>query len=386
MPSSAGLEFDKVFTLNGSTWTEITNEMISPAGTATAILNAAGEYLYLGATEKFDMAVFDLATAGSLGALTWQFSTGSSAWKTFVPSSGKYTFDMDDSNTGTTYDFTVDGVEIFPTNILSALASSVTGTLWDTDTFGPSGNTTTLYWIRVSAASVTTAPTLYRMQKRPYATYCTPGDVFRFLQLGQMTGKSDFDKTTTPTKNTVETYIQVAESKIDYLTRKSWKPHYIAEEYHDFNLNGFKLDRGDPYKLLKLEIWNGAGWDLKSQGRANDFFLAKELGMLHFSRYFLLPARFMSYNAPIWRFGGGEFMMPVKVSYLSGRDIHADAREAGMVFDAARKFAAIEVLRDADFGTLVVSGTDRVQLMQKIESWSMETEAMLDTLRAWEVF
>ena len=124
MPSSAGLEFDKVFTLNGSTWTEITNEMISPAGTATAILNAAGEYLYLGATEKFDMAVFDLATAGSLGALTWQFSTGSSAWKTFVPSSGKYTFDMDDSNTGTTYNFTADGVEIFPTNILSVNVKS----------------------------------------------------------------------------------------------------------------------------------------------------------------------------------------------------------------------------------------------------------------------
>ena len=79
-------------------------------------------------------------------------------------------------------------------------------------------------------------------------------------------------------------------------------------------------------------------------------------------------------------------MMPIKVSYLSGRDIHADAREAGMVFDAARKFAAIEVLRSADFGTLVVTGTDRVQLMQKIESWSMETEAMLDTLRAFEVF
>ena len=59
---------------------------------------------------------------------------------------------------------------------------------------------------------------------------------------------------------------------------------------------------------------------------------------------------------------------------------------AGIVFDAARKFAAIEILRSADFGTLVVTGTDRVQLMQKIESWSMETEAMLDTLRAFEVF
>ena len=94
----------------------------------------------------------------------------------------------------------------------------------------------------------------------------------------------------------------------------------------------------------------------------------------------------MSYNAPIWRFGGGEFMMPVKVSYLAGREIHADAREAGMVFDAARKLAAIEVLRSADFGTLLVSGTDRIQLGQKIESWSIEVELMLDSMRAFEVF
>ena len=146
------------------------------------------------------------------------------------------------------------------------------------------------------------------------------------------------------------------------------------------------MDRPDPYKIISLEIWDGADWEVKTTGRKNDFFLAKEVGMLHFSRYFLLPARFMSYNAPIWRFGGGEFMLPVKVSYLAGRDIHADAREAGVVFDAARKLTAIEVLRSADFGTLIVSGTDRIQLMQKIESWSMEVENTLDSLRAFEVF
>ena len=382
MPSSAGLEFDTIFYTVGATFpgdTNITREMMSPVGTGRTVLSTGADttasHLYLGDAEKFDMAVFDVSGAGSLGALTWEYSTGTSTWAEFVPSSGRYSFDLDDPNVGLPYAFTMDGVEIFPSNILSAWA------------VGTVNSVASKYWIRVSAASVTTAPALYRIQKRPYATYCSTGDVFRFLQLGQMLSPdTDFTVSTTPSKETVETYIRVAESKIDYLTRKSWKPHYVGEEYHDFNLNGFKLDRPDPYKLLKLEIWNGAGWDIKTQGRANDFFLAKELGMLHFSRYFLLPARFMSYNAPIWRFGGGEFMMPIKVSYLSGRDIHADAREAGMVFDAARKFAAIEVLRSADFGTLVVTGTDRVQLMQKIESWSMETEAMLDTLRAFEVF
>ena len=37
MPSSAGLEFTSVFTYNGSAYTDITREMQSPAGTATAV-------------------------------------------------------------------------------------------------------------------------------------------------------------------------------------------------------------------------------------------------------------------------------------------------------------------------------------------------------------
>jgi hypothetical protein len=311
MPSSAGLEFDRVVTYNGSVYTDISKEMMSPVGTAQTVLAGSTHALYLGSTEKFDMVVFDVATSGNLGALTWEFSAGAGGWTEFVPSSDRYHFDVDGSATTGPYGFARDGVEIFPTNILSALADTVSGTVWDYNALSVDrweDEVTTvfahsLYWIKISAASVTTAPSIYRIQKRPYATYCTPGDVFRLLQLGQMTGKTDFDKTTTPTKNSVETYIQAAESKIDYLTRKSWRPNYIAEEYHDFNLNGFKLDRADPYKVITLEIWNGAGWDVKEQSRSDDFFLAKELGMLFFSRYFLLPARFMSYNAPVWRFG-----------------------------------------------------------------------------------
>jgi len=46
----------------------------------------------------------------------------------------------------------------------------------------------------------------------------------------------------------------------------------------------------------------------------------------------------------------------------------------------------IDVSRSSDFGQLVVSGTDRVQLMQRIEGWNMEIEDKLDTLRAFEVF
>ena len=57
-----------------------------------------------------------------------------------------------------------------------------------------------------------------------------------------------------------------------------------------------------------------------------------------------------------------------------------------MVYDMAKKLAAIDVVRSSDFGQLVVSGTDRIQLMQKIEGWNMEVEDKLDSLRAWEIF
>ena len=190
MPSSAGLEFSTIFNFDGSsTYTDITQEMQSPLGTATTILNTASHYLYLGDTEKFDMAVFDLSSVGSLGALTWQFSNGTN-WTTFTPSSGRLSHDVDDPQAGLNYAFDRDGVEMFPSNQLSS---------WATLTV----NSVNIYWIRVTAASVTNAPQVYRIQKRPYATYCSTQDVFNFLQLANLTGTSDFTTSTMPTKNTV---------------------------------------------------------------------------------------------------------------------------------------------------------------------------------------
>jgi len=116
MPSSAGLEFGKIFNFDGSsTYTDITQEMQSPLGTAATVLNTTSHYLYLGDTDRFDMAVFDLATSGNLGALTWEFSNGSN-WTTFTPSSGRLRYDVDETGAGSSYDFGLDGVEMFPTN------------------------------------------------------------------------------------------------------------------------------------------------------------------------------------------------------------------------------------------------------------------------------
>ena len=47
---------------------------------------------------------------------------------------------------------------------------------------------------------------------------------------------------------------------------------------------------------------------------------------------------------------------------------------------------SVDVIRSSDFGQLVVSGTDRIQMMQKVEGWTMDVEDKLDSLRAFEVF
>ena len=377
MPLSTGLEFTKVLNWDGvgtasSDYTDVTLEAQSPAGTSFTIFNTAAHYLYLGHDEKFDMAVFDIDTIGSLGALTWEYYNGS-AWTAFVPGSGRLTHDPDFDNMGSLYAFAEDGVEIFPNNLISDWATVAI-------------NSSTKYWIRVTAASVATAPTIKRIQMRPVNAYCTTQDVFDLLQLTNVTSTTDFTTATIPTKKTVEQYIEAAQSKIDFRTRKSWRPNYITDEYHDFNLNGFKLRRNDAYKVLSVHIWSGSGFEKKNEGRTGHFFLTPDVGVVNFSRYFLLPARFQSYNAPVWRFGGGEFTNPIRVSYLYGRDVNMNPQESGMVYDMAKKLAAIDVLRSSDFGQLVVSGADRIQLMQKVEGWNMEVEDKLDSLRAFEVF
>lgn len=371
MPSSASLVFDTIYTYNGSAYTDVTLEAQTPAGTAFSILGGASHFLYLGHSEKFDMAIFDIETAGNLGTLTWEYTNNAGGWTEFIPASGRYLNDPDDEE-GKQYDFAEDGVEEFPTNILSA---------WSTLTV----NSTNIYWVRVSTASGA-GPTVKRIQMRPINMYCTTSDIFDLMQLSAVLSGTDFTTATVPSKSTVENYIMAAQSLIDYKTRKSWRPIYVASEYHDFNLNGFKPMHPDLYKLLSLKVWSGSDWETKATGRKEDYFFVPDTGMIHYSRYFILPARFASYNAPIWRWGGGEFTVPVKIKYLAGRDFHTDQRESGIVFDSTRKLAAVDIIRSADFGNLVVGGADRVMMSQRADNWSVDVEDRLESLRAFEVF
>ena len=375
--STTDFSFKSIFAYNGSAYgDDQALKAQSPAGTTFSILGGASHVLYLGSANKFDMAIFDLATlGGSLGVPKWEYTNGAGGWSEFIPSSGSFQTDINDSE-GAQYGFDKDGAETFPENRLDD---------WSTLTV----NGENLYWVKVSVPNFSggTPPTVKRIQMRPLAAYASTKDVFDLMQMSAVLGGSDFHLiTTTPTKGTVETFIQEAQSYIDYMTRKSWRPNIVYNEQHSFNLNGFKLDRPDPYKIISLRLWDGADWETKTEGRKDDFFLVRDDGMIYFARYFLLPARFQSYNQPLWRWGGGEFSMPIKVTYLNGRDLNTDVRESGMVNDICKKLAAINITRSADFGGAVVSGMDRVQLAQRLDGWKFEIDEQLESLRAFETF
>ena len=365
--ATTDFSFTSVQTYNGSNYGDMTLEAQRPGGTSFGSFVETTHFLYLGHDSKFDMATFDIDTAASLGVLKYEYYNGS--WTEFIPLSASYATDPDDSE-NSQYAFDVDGVEIFPENRLDSWATTAV-------------NSVTKYWIRISSPnSVTTPPTFKRIGMRPIASYATTKDVYELMQMAGVLGGTDFTTSTTPTKAQVETLINRAESYIDFRTRRSWKPTFNSEEVHPFNAYGIKLDRSDAIKILSMKVWDGSSWQLKTQGRSNDYFLVPDTSMVHFSRDFRLPVRFYGRSS----FTGGEFSNRVKISYLSGTNINIDTRAAGIITSAAIKLTAIEMTKNADFGGGFTSGLDRVSLSERIDQWNTEINDQLDTLTSWSTF
>lgn len=322
------------------------------------VLEATADYLYIGSESRFDLVTFVLSTLGSVGALTWQYYNG--AWTTFVPRIG--------------YDFTSTGAELF-TNLVGWTSFIITTSSPHTVASVPDSRER--YWIRVSTASVTTAPTVSLMEMRPLAVYCTATEVFQLMQL-----KSDFSSSTVPTRTTVESYINDAQSYIDQQTFKSWRVNYTHQKLYDFEYNGLMLVENDVRRICTLEIWNGSTFDLKTEGRQNDYMLDPTTGMIYFTRYFMLPAR-LTGAMGAWSGGFGEFQKSVRISYISGSDIDTNAREGRTVKDIAKKLAAIDIFESHDYSALIASGSDHVRLESKLDAWKMEVESRIDGLRRW---
>ena len=168
--------------------------------------------------------------------MTWEYWNGS-AWVTFIPSLA----DLEGNDEENEFDFSEDGAELF---------LDMPG--WATYVYAASGtepDSTSRYYIRVSPASVATSPTVKMVRKRSYNAYCSPSEVYDFLNLRWTTGA--FTTATVPTLAAVENILHRRQAYIDRMTRKSWRPN-IAYEYHSFNLAGVSLKKKPVIDVLKV--------------------------------------------------------------------------------------------------------------------------------------
>ena len=239
------------------------------------------------------------------------------------------------------------------------------------------------YWVQITASTITTMAVVNLLRAFPYTAYATPSDVANFLQI-----KKDFDYNSRPTDLAVEDIIRNAEARIDYRTRKSWRFNAVVEEtsprLSDYNRYGIFPRHKNLIKVYGVYIWSGNAWTELTEGRSNDYFVNFDLGMIYFTRLFLLPAAY-GMTGRYFSWGFGEYKNSVKLDYAYGRDSEIDP-EFYIVRDIAVKLASKDILKNADYSGLIVSGTDKISLSEKAMMYEEEAEMRLDELVSISIF
>ena len=165
--------------------------------------------------------------------------------------------------------------------------------------------------------------------------YCSYNDVKRILQQ-----EFSYSTSTNPTQAQVEEHIEEAQAEIDNITQHAWRETQVSDEYYDLPIQPNPMaditscievylrhravktidsDAGD-----KIEIWNGSSWidwaDTKTQGRANDYWVDEEQGLL-----------FLNYHYAYFRRKG------LRMTYRYGENnVSADIRKCCAMMVAIR--------------------------------------------------
>jgi len=323
------------------------------------LMQAAGDYVYFGLARRAIGFMHQLDPAAGYTGITVEYYSDSGGWQKCSLLSSTL-FDQDGyclwliKNDMTLKEFTA----------TSPHAAT------------PPESGVAFFWYRIKAATVTSAATVTKIRAIPYVTYATADDVANLMQI-----KQGFDYKNAPTVFTVEDRIRQKESRIDYKSHKSWKFNASVDEEYPFNINGIKLQGWPVIQAYSLAIWTGGSWEYKANGRSSDYFTIDQYGILKFSRFFALPARFAYIPPGLGRWDFGEFAFPVHVSYAWGRDPEKD-RQFGMVNDVAAKMAACDIYNSFDKTVYTRSGIDHVAYDRKIENWVTTSEDQLEELRS----
>ncbi|KKL18671.1 hypothetical protein LCGC14_2473170, partial [marine sediment metagenome] len=346
-----------------SAYVDNTVEAQTEGGTAFSSLGDTSDKHYFGFSRRIDALMWVLGTAGSYGALTWEYGASITSWIRFIP-----THDGELENTPEYMRWDLRGSALesdwasfaLTTDLPHASVSSV-----------PDG--TARFWIRVSAVAVTTVATFNSVLCRPYVTYATVLDVQRQLQIG-----TAFSASTTPALSTVEDFIRGAEDRMIYQMGLSWRVEFEEGELLRFNQFGMKLRNDDVITMYELAVWDGSSFQAKNEGRDQDYHIDLHNGFLYIATIFLdatPPSMRRSYTA---RRDFGAFARPVRVHYSYGKDIRKD-RFSVQVGRIATKQACIDIVTDMDFSPLLPLGISAVDLQTKVDNWTREVEDFIET-------
>ncbi len=338
-------------------------------GTAFELLGEAADFHYFGFSRRHDALMFVLTASASLGVLTWEYGASKTSWIRFVPVKTYRLFDQ------------TKGYMRWDPN------GSTIDTAWATFAFDSSNphasappDSTSRYWIRVSAASVTSAGSVDTVLCRPYASYASAVDVQDQLQL-----TSAFSSSTTPSLFTVEDFLRGAEDSLVYQMGKSWRVEFVEDENIAFKMYGMKTRYEPVITTYELAVWNGGSHDPKVEGRDQDFLIDQETGMLYVATVFLdaMPPNFRrSYTL---RREQGSFKRAVRMNYSWGYD----QRKHPLGQHVKRicvKQAAIDLLTNTDFSSLIPLGLDTVNLQQKIDNFQRDVDEFKETYAKLRAF
>jgi len=346
-----------------SVYTDLTSN--TQSNTAFNFISASTNVFFLGLERRFTGIYLDLSTNGAYTVLSLSYKADS-GWKNLS---------LIDS-----YTFTEDGYQrwVLPNDWIKF-------NFTDTDPYSASvPDNVERYWIKITATTVTTTAVISKIRAIPYALYTTPEKVAQFMQI-----RKDFDNDTNPTDLTVEDFIKRSEDRIDYLTKKSWKFNIVSAEETDprlvdYNRYGVFLRHRNFIKVYSVSIWTGNAWQVLTEGRENDYFVNYDLGVIYFTRLFLLPAAY-GMTGRYFHWGFGEYKFSCKVLYSYGRDWETNS-EAGIVENLATKMAAKDLWLNHDYSSFIVSGSDKVPIESKIRELEVDIEKQIEELIGISVY
>lgn len=183
-----------------------------------------------------------------------------------------------------------------------------------------------------------------------------------------------FDANSTPTTSTVDSYIDMAEARIDEETGHSWRATEVSKEYLEpksVYLYGtgisFKLSHRKIRTLDALEIWDGSNWvdwvATKTEGRDADYWFDADNGFV----YLVSCSR--------------VYPRGVRVDYTYG-----DTTVKSSISQCATIMAALMVLNSPEFSVVAFTqvGEQRTSWTSQKETWDKEVQRIIENNREFQ--